>query len=189
MDLAADIKRDRMPVSGGTIAYSAFKDRLLVIDYRKHLVSFSDKLSAAVSCLEPCGTMTTPTFGKKGPPILATTGFEVNGKPISSQIDTLFTGTMLIYPTSIEKLGLGDAAASQRKQFFKFTDDGVEMIEGTAKTETFRDNVLAENAPLYFATPAVHLPDGMFDGTVGHALFKSSTLWLDFHGMKMRIEK
>jgi hypothetical protein len=189
MDLAADIKRDRMPVSDGTIAYTAFKDRLLVIDYKKQQLSFSEKLSVEIPCTNSCGTMTTPTFGKKGPPILVTTGFEVNGRPISVQIDTLFTGTMLIYPTAIEKLALSDVAKSDRKQFFKFTDDGVEMIEGIAKTESFGGKILAENAPLYFATPAVHLPDGMFDGTVGHALFKSSVIWLDFHDMKMRIEK
>jgi hypothetical protein len=189
MDLAADIKRDRMPVSDGTIAYTAFKDRLLVIDYKKQQLSFSEKLTVEIPCTNSCGTMTTPTFGKKGPPILVTTGFEVNGKPISAQIDTLFTGTMLIYPTSIEKLALSDVAKSDRKQFFKFTDDGVEMVEGTAKTESFGNKILADNAPLYFATPAVHLPDGMFDGTVGHALFKSSVLWLDFRDMKMQIEK
>jgi len=188
MDLATDIKRGRMPVSDGTVAYTAFKDRLLVIDYQKHRLSYSEKLSAAIPCGDSCGTMTTPTFGKKGPSILVTTGFEVNGKPISAQIDTLFAGSMLIYPTSIEKLELKDAAKSERKQFFNFTDDGVEMIEGTAKSESFGEKMLAVNAPLYFATPAVHLPDGMFDGTVGHALFKSSVLWLDLHDMKMRME-
>lgn len=133
MDLAADIKRDRMPVSDGTIAYTAFKDRLLVIDYKRQQLSFSEKLSVGIPCANSCGTMTTPTFGKKGPPILVTTGFEVNGKAISAQIDTLFTGTMLIYPTSVDKLELNDAAKSDRKQFFRFTDDGVEMIEGTAR--------------------------------------------------------
>jgi hypothetical protein len=34
---------------------------------------------------------------------------------------------------------------------------------------------------LYFATRKVHLPDGMFDGTVGNELFLGHVLTLDFH--------
>lgn len=113
------------------------------------------------------------------------TGFSVNEKPVTAQVDTLFSGTMLIYPTSVEKLGLAEAARTTRKQFFKYTDDGVEMLEAQSKVEGFGERSLVSDAPLYFATPAVHLPDGMFDATVGQALFRHSVLLLDFHDMKL----
>lgn len=185
MDLSDDIRRDRMPASDGTLAYTAFKDRILELDYRKKTVRLSDALQASQSCPGFCGTLTTPTFGKKGPPIVVATGFSVNGHAISAQVDTLFSGTMLIYPTSVEKLGLAEAAKSANKEFFKYTDDGVDMVKATATGESFGSRTLAENAPLYFATQAVHLPDGMFDGTVGHALFDHSVLTLDLHDMKV----
>jgi len=188
MDLAADIKRARMPVADGTLAYTAFKDRVLELDYVKRHVRFSEKLSTQIACPRFCGTLTLPTFGKQGPPIVVATGFSVNQKPITAQIDTLFSGTMLIYPTSVDKLGLSEAAQSQKKRFFAYTDDGVEMQEATAKTESFGKAALAKDAPLYFAGPGVHLPDGMFDGTVGHALFEHSVLTLDFHAMKVWLQ-
>jgi hypothetical protein len=185
MNLADDIKRDRIPVSDGTLAYTAFKERILELDYLRKKVQFSEPLTSAAPCPGNCGTLTTPTFGKSGPPIVVATGFSVNQKPITAQIDTLFSGTMLIYPTSVDKLGLAEQAASKKKQFFRYTDDGVDMLEGRAKSETFGDRALAHDAPLYFATADVHLPDGMFDGTVGHALFEHSVLSLNFHDMKM----
>ena len=185
MDLSDDIKRDRMPVSDGTLAYTAFKDRILELDYRRKTVRISEALHDPVSCPVFCGKLTTPTFGKKGPPILVATGFSINRHLITAQIDTLFSGTMLIYPTSVDKLGLMDAAKTTNKDFFKYTDDGVEMLKTIGPTESFGPRILAKDAPLYFATPEVHLPNGMFDGTVGHALFEHSVLTLDLHDMKV----
>ena len=185
MDLSDYIKRDRMPAADGSLAYAAFKDRILELDYPSRRVRISSPLAAEVPCPGFCGTLTTPTFGNQGPPILVATGFIVNNQAVTAQIDTLFSGTMLIYPTSVDKLGLGEASRTTKKQFFKYTDDGVDMLEAQAKDEAFGKHVLMKDAQLYFATPAVHLPDGKFDATVGHALFEHSVLSLDLHDMKV----
>lgn len=185
MDVAGYVKRDRMPAADGTLAYTAFKDRILELDYLRRTVRASEPLRAELPCPGFCGKLTTPTFGREGPPIVVSTGFSVNGKPITAQIDTLFVGTMLIYPTSVEKLGLNEPAQTTRKKFFNYTDDGVEMLEAQSKIEAFGSRGLGEGALLYFTTPAVHLPDGMFDATVGHALFQHSVLSLDFHDMNL----
>jgi hypothetical protein len=92
---------------------------------------------------------------------------------------------MLIYPPSVKKLDLSEEAKGATKQFVKYTDGGVDMMEAQSKTEAFGTHVLAKDAPLYFAGPAVHLPDELFDATVGHALFEHSVLSLDFHDMKL----
>jgi hypothetical protein len=185
MDLATDVKADHMPAADGALAYTAFKERLLELDYVRRTVRFSDPLTTEIACPGFCGTITTPTFGKQGPPIVVSTGFTLNAKSITAQIDTLYSGTMLIYPPSVKKLDLSEEAKTTKKQLFKYTDGGVDMMEAQAKTEAFGTLVLAKDAPLYFATPAVHLPDGMFDATVGHALFEHSVLSLDFHDMKL----
>lgn len=44
------------------------------------------------------------------------------------------------------------------------------------------------NAPLYFATPKVHAPDGMFDGTVGAGLFAGHVLTFDFHANRFTMK-
>jgi hypothetical protein len=180
VDLQSDIKKGTFPVADGTVAYTAFKDRMLQLNYKERLVGVSEPMTADVRCPGFCGTVSHPTFGKQGPPIVVTTGFSVNGKPVTMQIDTLYTGTMLIYPTSVEKLGLSAQPDAAKKRSFPFTDDGVDMIEGVAATEGFGAAVLKHEAALYFATPKVHLPDGMFDGTVGHEFFTGHVLTFDF---------
>jgi hypothetical protein len=175
------IAKGQMPQADGTLAYTAFQDRILRIDYKARRV---EAPSTVAACTADCGELTTPTFGKKGPPIVVTTGFKVNGKPVSMQIDTLYSGSMLIFPTSVEKLNLQQQAASTTTRFFPFTDGGVDMLKGSAETESFGDTVLQKNAPLYFVTPKVHTPDGMFDGTVGHELFTGHVLVMDFHSRK-----
>lgn len=185
MDLSQFITQDRLPASDGTLAYSAFKDRLLTLDYPNHTVLISAPLRSALPCPGFCGSLSTPTFGRKGPAILVATGFSVNGEPVTAQIDTLFSGTLLVYPTSVTKLRLDQADHTTKTEFFKYTDGGVHMRQAESRTQAFGQTVLAKDAPLYFATPEVHLPDGMFDATVGHALLEHSVLSLDLHDMKL----
>jgi hypothetical protein len=180
-DLATYVKKDRLPASDGTLAYTAFKNRILQLDYRKKTVRLSEVLTKDVPCPVFCGDVTYPTFGKEGPPIVVATGFKINERLLTVQIDTLFSGTMLVYPTSVEKLGLNRQSASSKKEFFRYTDDGVDMIEADAQTEAFGSQILGQKVPVFFATPAVHLPDGLFDGTVGHGLFQGIVLTLDLH--------
>ena len=182
VNLKSSIDKGVMPAADGALAYTAFKDRVLTIDYKNHRVNVSGVLKAAAPCPQSCGTITNPTFGKQGPPIVVTTGFQLNGKPLTMQIDTLHEGTMLIYPTSVDKLGLAGQQSSAKTRMFPFTDGGVPMMESTATKESFENQLLRKNATLYFATPKVHLPDGMFDGTVGNELFLGHVLTLDFHG-------
>ncbi len=181
IDLASMVNKNQMPQADGTLAYSAFKDRLLQMDYKNHVVSVSEPLTSNVACPKFCGDVTMPTFGKGRPHVLATTGFSVNGKPIIAQIDTLYSGTMLIYRDSVAKLGLQQENTATATRFFNFTDGGVPMRESKAHTEAFGHDVLARNVALFFATPQVHVPDGMFDGTVGAGLFVGHVIHLDLH--------
>ena len=187
LDLSNDIAKGVFPRSDGSLAYTALKDKLLTLDYRGRTVSVADA-SSDPPCPGNCGTVTYPTFGHRGPPIIVTTGFRLNGKDVSVQIDTLYSGTMLIYPTSVEKLGLSAEAGSAQVDHFPFTDGGVDMVRGQAADESFGTNVLLTRAPLYFATPKVHLPDGMFDGTVGEGLFAGHVLKFDFHANRFTME-
>jgi len=181
VDLQPDFAKGNIPKADGTLAYTAFGSRLLRLDYKSRSVGVSEILTAEVPCPGACGEVTTPTFGKHGPPIVVTTGFAVNGKPVAVQVDTLYSGSMLIFPTSVEKLGLERESAATKTRFFPFTDGGVDMTEGEARTESFQDTTLKKDATLYFATPKVHTPDGMFDGTVGAELFAGHVVTLDFY--------
>lgn len=186
-DIKKDVADGSMPKSDGTISYTSFKDRVLTLDYRQNTLSFTEA-GAPVAAPAGSGDLTYPTFGQKGPPIVVASGFSVNGKPVSTQIDTLYSGSMLIYTASVVRLGLADEAASKKTRRFAFTDGGVDMIEGKADRESFAGKTLLSSAGLYFPTPDVHQPDGLFDGTVGAELFAEHRLTLDFHANKVWLD-
>jgi predicted aspartyl protease len=179
MDIQKSLANGTFPRSYGTISYVALKDRVVTLDYRKHKVEISDP-GVKADAPKNAGEITYPTFGHHGPPIVAVTGFAVNGKPVTVQVDTLYAGTMLIYTDSISKLGLQAPEATAVSRRFPYTDGGVDMLQAKADSELFSGESLLKDAPLYFPTPKVHQPDGMFDGTVGGELFKGRRVTFDF---------
>jgi hypothetical protein len=190
MGLSDMIAQNQMPQVDGTLAYTAFKDRILEIDFVARKVRISEVLTAPVACAGSCDKISLIKFGNEGPPIVVADGFEINGKKVSAQIDTLYSGTLLVYTASIEKLQLGEAAKTTKSRDFPFTDGGVKMKEAPAEKEGFHGVVLSGPAPLvYFPTPDVHEPDGLFDATVGVELFYKAALTLNFHDMTVSVEK
>ena len=187
-DLSDAIENGVFPRIDGTIAYGAFKDRILQLDYPAGILSVSQPLAAPVVCPASCGDISLIPFGRNGPPIVTSTGFTVNGKAIAVQIDTMFTGTLVVFPTAVERLGLSAESKSTKSHFFPFTDEGVDMFESQASQIGFGSKVLLAPSPLYFAGPKVHLPDGLFGGTVGAGLLSSHKSTLDFHDNKFWLD-
>ncbi len=190
MGLSDMIVQNQMPHVDGTLAYTAFKDRILQIDFVERKVRISDVLTVPIECAGACDKISLIKFGKQGPPIVVADGFEINGKKVSAQIDTMYSGTLLVYTASIERLQLADAAKTTKSRDFPFTDGGVKMKEAPAEKEGFRGLILSGPAPLvYFPTPDVHEPDGLFDATVGLELFYKAAVTLNFHDMTISVEK
>jgi hypothetical protein len=180
-DLASSIQKNKMPQVDGVLGFIAFHDRLVQIDYKRQKVQVSEPLTADVKCPSFCGDITMPEFAKDDPPVLVTTRFAVNGKPVAAQIDTLYMGTMSIYPAAVTKLNLQTESGVNATQFFKYTDGGVSMREGHARNEAFGSKTLGHNAALFFATPQVHAPDAALDGTVGAGLLYGHVVYIDLH--------
>ena len=179
IDLSPDMAKGTFPTSDGTLSYGNLTNHRLELDYRRRTVRVSASAPDA-PCAAACGVITYPTFGKKGPPIVVTTGFAVNGQPITVQVDTMYAGPLMIYDASIDKLHLRAAASGAAVRHFPYTDGGVDMIVGRADREAFEPEAGRANAPIYFPTPGVHQPDGMFDGTVGAEIFQDRGVTLDF---------
>lgn len=175
----------------GAVAYTMFNGLILQIDYPHGKVRVLDPPSP-----EP-GTAGSPlaliTFGKRGPPIVVGSGFKVNGKAAQAQIDTCFTGTLLVYDQAIDALGLRGALAHAQPRFFPYTDGGVNMDEARIGSVSFGADVLgATPATIYFPGQGklpVHQPDGMFEATAGNALFAHSIVTLDFHSMRVNVQR
>jgi len=190
MDIASMTAQNQMPHAAGTLAYTAFKDRILQLDFRAHRMRVSDILFSSVPCSGVCDHFSLITFGKHGPPIVVASGFTINGRAVTAQIDTQYSGSLLVYTASIDKLGLSREAKSTRTRTFPYTDGGVKMKYASAREEGFQGETrIASGAVVYFPTPGVHEPDALFDATVGLELFRNAVLTLDFHNMTVSVQK
>jgi hypothetical protein len=190
MDLTEMINQNQMPDVAGTLAYPAFKDRIIQLDFVANKFRISDVLKSPVKCVGKCDTISLITFGKEGPPIVVADGFEINTVKVTAQIDTMYTGSMLVYTASIDKLSLTGANSTTDTRMFPLTDGGADMRVADAQQEGFQGLILAkEGAKVYFPTEAVHEPDALFDATVGLELFRDTILTLDFHDMTLSLDK
>lgn len=174
----------------GALAYTIFKDLILQIDYPHQLVRILDAETNHVAT--DAAALALITFGAHGPPVVVGSGFSVDRKTVRAQIDTCYTGTFLVYDKAIEDLGLQSVAARGRPKYFPYTDGGVNMNQAAVRSLSFRSYVLAKQpATVYFSGSGkspVHQPDGLFEATVGNALFLRSVLTLDFHQMKISVK-
>jgi hypothetical protein len=77
-------------------------------------------------------------------------------------------------------------------KYFPYTDGGFNMNETAVRSVAFGSYVLARRpARVYFSATGknpVHQPDGLFEATVGNALFAHSVVTLDFHSMKIYVQ-
>jgi hypothetical protein len=190
MDLTEMIAQNQMPEVAGTLAYPAFKDRIIQLDFVANKFRISDILTTPVKCTGKCDTISLINFGNDGPPIVVADGFTINTQKVTAQIDTMYTGSMLIYTASIDKLSLNGANSTTDTRMFPLTDGGAAMRVADASEEGFQGLTLAKDgAKVYFPTETVHEPDGLFDATVGLELFRDSILTLDFHDMTLSLDK
>lgn len=174
------------PLPGdGVLTYSAFRNRLLEIDYTHHLVRISEPQESAQPCPHDCSDLVVKHIGKYGPVTLTAGGFEIDGQSVDAQIDTLFTGTMLVYPGAVEKLGLKKQAKAKRKELFPYVESGIKLARFDGAAESFRAIDLMTDAPLYFFTSDDHPPAVEFDATVGSGLLSHAVVTFDFKGMHL----
>ncbi|SRR5579884_147600 len=172
----------------GALTYTAFHNRMLQIDYAHHLVRLSEPLDAPPACPQTCSDLKVGHVGNYGPLTLTATGFSVNAEPVDAQIDTLFTGTMLIYPGSVQKLGLKKLAKAKHKEFFPYLQGGVKLAQADGAAEAWQSVPLGQDLPLYFFTSDDHPNAVSYDATVGSGLLSHATAVFDFKGMRFWLD-
>lgn len=177
------------PPGDGALTYPLFKDRIVQIDYPHHRLRISDVVTTPVpERVDGVGSLKLITFGEHGPPVLVGSPFTLNGKSLRAQIDTCYSGTMLVYDSAVANLGL---TKQGKPELFRYTDGGVTMLAASAHSMGFGKQIIAKSPTMYFVGDGknpVHQPDGLFDGTVGNALFAHSVVTLDFHAMTLDVQ-
>jgi hypothetical protein len=173
----------------GALTYRSFQNRILEFDFAARVLRISEPQTDIQPCPSSCTQMAIKHFGQFGPVTLTEEGFEVNGQPVDAQVDTLFTGTMLIYPKSVEKLGLKRVKKGKAKDFFPFTQGGIELLRTTGASESYRGISLLADAPLYFTPSDEGFPKMQFDATIGLGLLSQAVVTFDFKAMRMWLTK
>jgi hypothetical protein len=178
-----------VPPVDGSLSYDFFQDRVLEIDYPHRRIRVSNVVATPIPDKpSTTGSLKLITFGEHGPPVVIGTPFTVAGKNVRAQIDTVFTGTMLIYDSAVDMLGLHKEGTPE---LFRYTDGGVDLLAASSGDVGFGKLRLASGAKaLYFVGDGknpVHQPDAMFEATVGNALFAHSVVTLDFHAMTLDV--
>jgi hypothetical protein len=178
------------PPVDGSLAYDFFSDRVLEIDYVKHRVRYTKPIAtpAPETRAAGLGALRLINFGERGPPVVVGTPFTVNGKNVRAQIDTVFTGTLLVYDSALDALGLHKEG---KPELFRYTDDGVNLSPGKSDGVGFDGRTLASGAKsVWYVADGpnpVHQPDNLFEATAGNALFAHSIVTLDFHAMTIGV--
>lgn len=180
---------EHRPPVDGSIACDFFKERVLEIDYPRHRLRISGVLSTPLSQRRAGGgTLKRITFGERGPPTLVASGFTLDGKPLRAKIDTVFSGSLLVYDRALGQLGL---AKSGKPEFFGYLDSGVTLLAAAAPKIAFDGRALTPAQPLfYFPNDGSPLrqPEGLFEATAGNALFAHSVVTLDYYAMTIQVK-
>ncbi|HEY1773029.1 MAG TPA: hypothetical protein VGH91_07555 [Gammaproteobacteria bacterium] len=172
----------------GTLDYSFFKDRVVQIDYKHHVIRVSQLLKPDEHPKPGKGVLKLVNFHDWGPPIVVGGPFTVDGKQLEAQVDTSYTGSLLLFSGAEKSFGLEALAARAKPRNFPITDGGVDMLGAQVASTGFGDRILAKPATVYFPTPKVHQPyQERFQGTVGNEFFAGTVLTLDFHDMTLDV--
>ena len=93
---------------------------------------------------------------------------------------------------STRALGLYDLLAPEFLAGFTFpsyVDQYLSLLAVSDLTMTSDESGVLYTGTVYFPTPGVHEPDGLFEATVGLELLQGSVLTLDFHAMKLSLQR
>ncbi len=174
----------------GTLDYTFFKDRVLQIDYQHHVIRVSQLLKPDEHPKPGKGVLKLVNFHDWGPPIVVGGPFTVDGKSLEAQIDTSYTGSLLLFSAAEKSLELEKTAEHAKPRNFPITDGGVDMLGAQVDSTGFDGTVLSKPATVYFPTAKVHQPYmDRFQGTVGNEFFKDCVVTMDFHDMTLDVSR
>ena len=168
------------PISG-VLGYSLLKMRIVQIDYPNHKVRF---YTSAPSCAGAARThssqCTTLSFRYKDD-ILAS-GVTVDGKPVTTNVDTGSNSNFQLSPAAVDKLGLSeDVARAHVSNSVGFNGD-LKNREGKVRNVTV--GTISVNDPtVVFFGKGMGMDKEQWDLRIGNAFLKDFVVTLDYpHG-------
>lgn len=182
-----DFRKDLGMKIAGSLAYTAFKDRVLRLDPRQHVVTVGDASPGPAPAGAQRYGLRIVTFGSAGPPILTADAVEVNGHKFLAQLDTVFPEGAMLFPASRDTLGLQDAHPIGHR-ILPYYDDHAELLRLAPGKVTFGDPLFAEaGRHVFLPGKGVHFPDNDIALVLGNAWFQGRLVTFDLHEMTVTI--
>lgn len=163
---------------GGVLGYSLFKRRIVRIDYPNRKVRFyKNAPSCAGAALSQPPKCTTLPFRCKDD-ILAT-GVTVDGKPVTTNVDTGSNSSFQLSPAAVDKLGLSEDLARAHTSSSVGFNGALNNHEGTVRNVAV-GKTSVNNPPVIFFGKGMGMDEESWDLRIESAFLKDYAVTLDF---------
>jgi len=172
---------------GGVLGYSLFKRRIVQIDYPNRKVRFyKDAPSCAGAALSQPPKCTTLPFRYKDD-ILAS-GVTVDGKPVTTNVDTGSNSSFQLSPAAVDKLGLSEDLARAHTSSSVGFNGALNNHEGTVRNVAV-GTISVNDPPVIFFGKGMGMDEESWDLRIGSAFLKDYVVTLDFRRGKITLTR
>lgn len=183
MDLSKLSSALGRPISG-VLGYSLLKTRIVQIDYPNREVRFYTSAPSCTGAARPHSPSCTTLSFRYQDDILAS-GATVDGKPVTTNVDTGSNSNFQFTPAAVDKLGLSeDVARAHASSSVGFNGD-LKNREGKVRNVTV--GTISVNDPtVVFFGKGMGMDKEPWDLRIGNAFLKNFVVTLDYpHGQIM----
>lgn len=178
MDLAKLSSALGRPI-GGVLGYSLLKGRIVQIDYPNRKVRF---YTTAPSCAAGTHSSKCTTLSFRYQDDILASGVTVDGKPVTTNVDTGSNSNFQLTPAAVGKLGLSeDVARAHASSSVGFNGD-LKNREGKVRNVTV-GNISVDDPTVVFFGKGMGMDKEPWDLRMGNAFLKDFVVTLDYpHG-------
>jgi predicted aspartyl protease len=179
MDLSKLSSALGRPISG-VLGYSLLKTRIVQIDYPNRKVRFFTSAPSCAATARPASpTCTTLSFQYKDD-ILAP-GVTVDGKPVTTNVDTGSNSNFQLTPAAVDKLGLSDDVARAHASNSVGFNGNLKNREGSVHNIRV-GNISVNDPTVVFFGKGMGMDAEPWDLRIGNAFLKDFVVTLDYLG-------
>ncbi|MBD5605703.1 MAG: hypothetical protein IAI48_11535 [Candidatus Eremiobacteraeota bacterium] len=158
------------------LGFDAFAGRIVEIDFPHAIVSVrAAPASAAAAADRGAAAFTYEQYQPHSPKLLTFDGFTFDGAPIAVQLDTMWTGNAILFPT---KFATAPAFAPANAPARTYEEGALSAV--TVKSVTFSGKPLGTDVVAYVPAGKASIPTTRLAGVVGTGMFANRVVTLDF---------
>jgi predicted aspartyl protease len=170
---------------GGVLGYSLLKAHIVQIDYPNRRVRFlvnAPTCAGAASHDSP--SCTTLSFRYKDDILVS--GVTVDGKPVTTNVDTGSNSSFQVTPAAVNKLGLGEEVARSHATNSVGFNGNLQNREGTVRNVTV-GAISVNNPTMVFFGKGMGVDKEPWDLRIGNAFLKNFVVTLDYVQMRITV--